>query len=121
MDGPEAPIELLASESHALDEALGDVDEETRWCYRWIMLDNLVHELNMLQGLLGEPSEVRFAHLDRRCVTVDMRFGSAECHLSWVDLPGIARYRQELCFYAPAQRLTLELPSRSCAAWRPGR
>jgi len=44
-------------------------------------------------------------------VSIDMRFGEAECHLSWVDLPGIARYRQELCFYAPAERLTLELPS----------
>lgn len=98
-------------ERRALDAALGDVDDETRWCHRWIMLDNLVHELNMLQGLLGAPAEVRFAHLSRRCVSVDMRFGEADCHLSWVDLPGIARYRQELCFYAPAERFTLELPS----------
>jgi predicted dehydrogenase len=87
------------------------VDEGTRWCYRWIMLDNLVHELNMLGGLLGAPDEIRFAHLSPRSVSIDMRFGETECHLSWVDLPGIARYRQELCFYAPAERLTLELPS----------
>jgi predicted dehydrogenase len=107
---PPAP-EISEGERTALHTALGDVDEATRWCYRWIMLDNLVHELNMLGGLLGEPSEIRFAHLSPRCVSVDMRFGSADCHLSWVDLPGIARYRQELCFYAPAQRLTLELAS----------
>jgi predicted dehydrogenase len=98
-------------ERPALDAALGEVDDVTRWCYRWIMLDNLVHELNMLGGLLGAPDEIRFAHLSPRCVSIDMRFGEADCHLSWVDLPGIARYRQELCFYAPAQRLTLELPS----------
>jgi len=108
---PPAVPEISEGERTALQMALGDVDEETRWCYRWLMLDNLVHELNMLGGLLGEPSEIRFAHLSPRCVSVDMRFGSADCHLSWVDLPGIARYRQELCFYAPAQRLTLELPS----------
>ena len=65
----------------------------------------------MLGGLLGAPEEIRFAHLSPRSVSIDMRFGEAECHLSWVDLPGIARYRQELCFYAPAERLTLELPS----------
>ena len=113
MDGPAPPLDPLVGEQEraTLDAALGDVDDEIRWCYRWIMLDNLVHELNMLGGLLGEPDEIRFAHLSRRCVSIDMRFGEADCHLSWVDLPGIARYRQELCFYAPAQRLTLELPS----------
>jgi predicted dehydrogenase len=44
-------------------------------------------------------------------VSVNLRFGEADCHLSWVDLPGIARYKQEFAFYAPDQRLTLELPS----------
>jgi predicted dehydrogenase len=42
---------------------------------------------------------------------VGLRFGAVDCHLSWVDLPGIARYKQEFAFYAPDQRLTLELPS----------
>jgi predicted dehydrogenase len=113
IDG-QAPAPDLALGEHerdVLDAALGDVDEPTRWCYRWILLDNLVHELNMLQGLLGEPDEIRFVHLSPRSVGIDMRFGRADCRLSWVDLPGIARYQQELCFYAPAQRLTLELPS----------
>ncbi len=105
------PAVIGAEERAALDAALGDVDDTTRWCYRWIMLDNLVHELNMLGGLLGAPDEIRFAHLSPRSVSIDMRFGAAECHLSWVDLPGITRYRQEMSFYAPAERLTLELPS----------
>ena len=113
MDGPAPPVPTTIAEHErpALEAALGEVDEQTRWCYRWLMLDNLVHELNMLGGLLGAPDEIRFARLSPRCVSIDMRFGEADCHLSWVDLPGIARYRQELCFYAPAQRLTLELPS----------
>ncbi len=109
--GPAPALVVGDAERPALDAALGEVDEQTRWCYRWIMLDNLVHELNMLGGLLGSPDDIRFAHLSPNCVSIDMRFGRAECHLSWVDLPGIARYRQELCFYAPSQRLTLELPS----------
>jgi predicted dehydrogenase len=107
-----APAAVIGDDERpALEAALGEVDEATQWCYRWIMLDNLVHELNMLGGLLGAPDEIRFVHLSPRSVSIDMRFGEADCHLSWVDLPGIARYRQELCFYAPAQRLTLELPS----------
>jgi predicted dehydrogenase len=103
--------ELKSADERAIDAALGDGDEQLRWCYRWILLDNLVHELNALRGVLGEPSEVSHADLSPQCASVNLRFGATECHLSWVDLPGIARYKQEFAFYAPDQRLTLELPS----------
>jgi predicted dehydrogenase len=103
--------ELEQAEAHELDLAVGDADPETRWCYRWILLDNLVHEFNALRGVLGEPTEVRSVDLSRTCVGVNLRFAETDCHLSWVDLPGIARYRQEFAFYAPDRRLTLELPS----------
>ena len=42
-----------------------DADEETRYCYRWMLLDNLVHEFNALRGALGEPDRVTFADLSR--------------------------------------------------------
>jgi predicted dehydrogenase len=104
----------VVDELRRRDEQVVDLvvtDEETRFCYRWILLDSLVHEFNALRGALGEPSEVVSVELSRRCVSVNLRFGETECHLSWVDLPGIARYKQEFAFYAPDQRLTLELPS----------
>jgi predicted dehydrogenase len=94
-----------------LAAAIGDADEQTRFGYRWMLLDTLVHEMNVLQGLLGPPTEISSVSLERQCVSVNMRFGDLDCHLSWVDLPGIARYRQEFAFYSPDQRLTLELPS----------
>jgi predicted dehydrogenase len=103
--------ELRLADEKAIDLALPDADDATRWCYRWILLDNLVHELNVLRGVLGEPTEIRSADLSSRCASVCLRFGHVDCHLSWVDLPGIARYKQEFAFYAPDQRLTLELPS----------
>jgi predicted dehydrogenase len=103
--------ELQEHERAAVQAALGDSDEPTRHCYRWVLLDNLVHELNALGGLMGEATEVRSADLAPTCVSVNLRFGQVDCHLSWVDLPGIARYRQEFAFYSPDERLTLELPS----------
>jgi predicted dehydrogenase len=103
--------ELRLAEEKEIDLALPETDDSTRWCYRWILLDNLVHELNVLRGVLGEPTEIRSADLSRRCASVGLRFGEVDCHLSWVDLPGIARYKQEFAFYAPDERLTLELPS----------
>ena len=103
--------ELERADADAVTVALGDADQRTRWCYRWVLLDNLVHELNALRGALGEPTELRSADLTERCVGINLRFGDADCHLSWVDLPGIARYKQAFAFYAPDRRLTLELPS----------
>jgi predicted dehydrogenase len=101
-----------AEDERHLDDALGrDADEDTRWCYRYVLLDNLVHELNMLRGALGEPTQVTFASLERQRAAINLSFGATDCHLSWVDLPGIARYRQELGFYAPDGRLVLALPS----------
>jgi predicted dehydrogenase len=103
--------ELHTADERALDGALGQADEQTRWCYRWILLDNLVHEFNALRGVLGEPTDVVSADLAQSCVSVNLRFGETDCHISWVDLPGIARYKQEFAFYAPDHRLILQLPS----------
>jgi predicted dehydrogenase len=102
---------LAAAEERALDAALGDADEQTRSCYRWNLLDNLIHEINALRGVLGEPDRITSAELSSECVSINLRFGEVSCHLSWVDLPGIARYRQELAFYSPARRVTLRFPS----------
>ena len=65
-----------------------------------MLLDNLVHELNTLRGVLGEPDWLEYADLSARSVTVCFRFGGCGSH-SWVDLPGMARYKQEFAFYAP--------------------
>ena len=102
---------LRAEEARVLADLFPGADENTRFCYRWMLLDNLVHELNMLRGALGEPDRINFARLDRRVVELSLTFGSTECHLSWVDLPGMARYSQELAFFGLEKRLTLTLPS----------
>jgi predicted dehydrogenase len=111
-DSPPAFVADRAAEEAALDGALGQgASEQERWCYRFILLDNLVHEFNMLRGALGEPDAVRYARLDPRSAAVQLAFGGTECHLSWVDLPGIARYQQELAFHSPDERLVITFPS----------
>jgi len=40
-----------------------------------------------------------------------MRFGETQCIVTWVDLPGIARYAMEFALYSPELRLTLSMPS----------
>jgi predicted dehydrogenase len=109
------PADILASlradDDARLATALPEGDAEARYCYRWMLLDNLVHELNMLRGVLGEPDRVHQARLGRTVCDISLGFGSTEVHLSWVDLPGMAQYKQELAFYAVDRRVTLTLPS----------
>jgi predicted dehydrogenase len=102
---------LRAEDDERLAAALPDGDDEARYCYRWMLLDNLVHELNMLRGVLGEPDRVHQARLSRTVCDISLGFGPTEVHMSWVELPGMAHYKQELAFYALDQRVTLTLPS----------
>lgn len=108
---PELLAEFRAQEERLLDDALPGADENTRHCYRWMLLDNLVHELNALRGALGEPELVKYAELDPEVVNLSLVFGGVDCHLSWVDLPGMARYSQQLAFFGLDARLILTLPS----------
>jgi predicted dehydrogenase len=93
--------------------ALGDHDELVYGAYRFGLLDSLVHELNMLRALFGEPASVHSAHFWREGAGVQtaMCFGTAECQLAWVQLPGIARFEQEVAVHTPDRRLTLSFPS----------
>jgi predicted dehydrogenase len=110
---PDVLAELIADDDARVTAAIGTDDPVARRAYRVVLLDSMVHELNAVRGVLGEPTELRFADIwgDVDGITLTFAFGDAECVFMWVDLPGIARYRQELAFYAPGERLTLDFPS----------
>ena len=103
--------ELRADDRERLHRAIGDADELTRRTYRVVLLDSLVHELNMLRGLLGEPDSVEWAEFHQHGVNAALRFDGVPCTLSWVDLPGLAHYEQELSFYGAASRAALTFSS----------
>lgn len=117
---PSAPAPDLAAAARAeraalLDEALGsDAAPEIRRVYEDVLLDSLVHEVNTLRGLLGEPEAVTSAEmwLDGEGVTAVLRYpGDLRCVLTWVNLPELRHYSQEIAFYGVAERLTLRFPS----------
>jgi predicted dehydrogenase len=76
-----------------------------------VLLDSLVHELNAMRGVMGEPERLEFADIRETGLTTIFTYGAAQCILAWVDLPGIARYSMEFSFYSPERRLTLSFPS----------
>jgi len=115
--GPDVDAELLASlaadDALRVEAALPGADELSRRVYRVILLDSMIHELNGIRHLLGEPSALQFARFspDARSVTTALTFGDVECAAVWIDLPGIARYQQDWAFYGPDARSSLRFPS----------
>jgi predicted dehydrogenase len=110
------PAEVAAALREDSDERIGAAvgpaaTELERQVYEIVLLDTLVHELNTVRGLLGEPTRLDYASLARSHVTVMLRFGDLPAAIHWIDLPGIARYGMEFALYAPDRRLTLTFPS----------
>jgi len=92
-------------------EAIGEASPLERHVYEMVLLDTLVHELNTVRGLLGEPDRLDYVSLAEDCVTVMLRFGELPAAIHWIDLPGIARYAMEFALYGPDRRVTLSFPS----------
>jgi predicted dehydrogenase len=97
--------------TEAIARALPDADETARWIYQFVLLDTLVHEINAVRGVLGEPDRLEWVDLRRSLVTVMLGFGEVSVAVHWIDLPGIARYKMEFALYGPDRRLTLSFPS----------
>ena len=101
---------LRADTELRLQSAVGD-DKTSQRIYHAMLLDSLVHELNGLRALLGEPDRVEFADLGKHGANIALRFGETRAVINWIDLPGIARYEMEFAFFAPGRRLSLAFPS----------
>ncbi|MBO3748807.1 Gfo/Idh/MocA family oxidoreductase [Streptosporangiaceae bacterium NEAU-GS5] len=93
--------------------ALGDLAEDgfLRRQYHEVLLDCMVHELNTVRSLFGEPGRLDYADLGPASVTVMLRYGDMRVALHWMDLPGMTRYQMEFACYGPDRRATLRFPS----------
>jgi predicted dehydrogenase len=109
---PEAVLDRLRGESEAsITLAIGDVSPVLRRIYQSVLLDTLVHELNAVRGLLGEPDRLDYVDLRETTVSLMLRFGELPVAIHWIDLPGIARYEMEFAVYSPDRRISLSFPS----------
>jgi predicted dehydrogenase len=114
---PRAPLpdtlaqQLREDNDARVRSAIGPASPLERHVYELVLLDTLVHELNTVRGLLGEPDRLDYVSLAESSVTVMLRFGELPVAVHWIDLPGIARYEMEFAFFAPDRRVCLSFPS----------
>ncbi len=109
---PAALNALQADDDHRVGRAIPTKDPAVRRVYRRFLLDSMVHDLNLVRGLLGEPDRLEYARLAEEGVVAVFAFGKVPCTMHWVNLlDGVARYRQEFGFFGPQRRATLVFPS----------
>jgi predicted dehydrogenase len=103
--------ELHTRDEQEITRAISSDDPLIRQMYKWVLLGSMVHELNLVRNLIGEPTSVDYASIRQQGVNLVMTFDTVEAVFSWIDLPGISRYGQELAVYSPGRRAALVLPS----------
>ena len=112
---------LRADSDRRLREAIGTDDEFLVGQYQAVLLDTLVHEINTVRGVLGEPE--RLDHVDMRpgALSVLLNYGATSAAIHWLDVPGMTRYSMEFSLFAadgarrsPSPRPTCATPPPRC-------
>ncbi len=101
----------------AITAAIGEIHSYLRAQYTDVLLGSMVHDVNAMRGLLGEPEEVLFAeHWPRGekpgGITTTLRYpGALRVVYTWVFLAELRDYFQEIALMSASQRLRLQFPS----------
>src|SRR6478672_4102401 len=89
---PEAITNFRAEKEASITRAIGEANQFLRDEYHLVLLDTLVHEINTIRGVLGEPTSLEYVDMQPVQLTVILKFGEVSVSIHWMDLPGITRY-----------------------------
>jgi predicted dehydrogenase len=79
-----------------------------------IATESLIHDINAVRGILGEPEGVVSAHVWQEgwAQTSVTKFkNDVTVNMNWVAVPGIRNYEETVRFIGPKKRVTLVFPS----------
>ncbi len=96
-----------------IHEAIGDAPPEKQLAFG-LMVNSLCHDVNALRGILGEPQRVEHTDIwqDGQAIHSILSFASGvHATLTWVLLPTLKDYREELAFFGASDRVTVTFPS----------
>ena len=80
----------------------------------FVLLTSLIHDVNLVRGLVGEPEEVLSAHVWRGGMAQSSltRFADdLRVSMTWISVPGLAHYEERVRCVANDARVTLVFPS----------
>lgn len=87
------------------------VDERVAALMLW---QSLIHDVNALRGVLGEPQRVLSASVWNEGMaqhSLTQFPKGVRVSMSWISLPGVKHYEERLRFVSPNLRVTLVFPS----------
>jgi predicted dehydrogenase len=79
-----------------------------------ILTESLIHDLNLLRAVLGEPERVLSSHVWNRGLAQHalVQFArGVHASLSWIAVPGLKDYDERVKFIAPLSRCEVRFPS----------
>jgi predicted dehydrogenase len=104
--------ELQADDDARVTRAIGTANPVLRFAYRNSLLDSMIHDINLMRGLLGDLVKLQYADVSEAGVSLFVEYAGTDAAMHWVYLKdGVAAYRQEFAFFSPRRRLTLNFPS----------
>ncbi|MEO8610158.1 MAG: Gfo/Idh/MocA family oxidoreductase [Chloroflexota bacterium] len=109
---------LIGAEEALYDEAVGRVLPATlRKVYGNILLGSMVHDMNALRGLMGEPDRVVFTDIwptseNEPSITTILAYGErTRVVFTWTYLEKLRNYFEEIALMSSAHRLRIQFPS----------
>lgn len=117
-DVPPAVAQALRQAHEALlDEAIGHVGASLRFVYHDVLLGSMVHDINALRGMLGEPRSVLFTQLwpenvTTPSITTVLSYPSdVRVVYTWTYLADLRDYLEEIALMSSAMRVRIQFPS----------
>jgi predicted dehydrogenase len=108
---------LIQADDASARQAVGNVSPILRETYTNVLLGSMVHDVNALRGLLGEPERVSFTQLwpaDERdvCITTALDYpNNARVIVTWAYLADLRDYFEEIAVMSSANRIRIQFPS----------
>jgi len=115
---PDVPADsqarLRAEQDSLIREVIGDFTPLERRVFANNLLSTLVHDINVLRALSGDPAAVLFTDIwaGGEGMLICMRYASGiRAIISLQYLPDLANYEETVAYYAKAGRVRLVFPS----------
>jgi predicted dehydrogenase len=105
---------LRADQDRLVREAIGEFTPLERRVFAGNLLSTLVHDVNVLRGLSGDPDDVLLTDVwaaGESMLTVLRYPSGVRATIALHYLPDLAHYRETVAYYGRAERIVLTFPS----------
>lgn len=117
-DVPHSTLQpLIEAQEKLVTEAVGNIPESVRSNYTDVVLGSMVHDINALRGLIGEPEQVVYTDIwptgeTSPSITTILRYPmGTRVVYTWTYLADLRDYFEEIALLSSANRLRIQFPS----------